>query len=247
MRLPLDDAIGAHTTTTGQIVKTPKKTKADAAHSMVKAAFGSVPVIGAGAAELMSSIITAPFEKRKMEWIESIAERVKQLEEKIEGITSETLAQNDSFVTAVLEAGHIAVRTHQEEKLEALRNAVINTALPSAPSDDLQSIFINYVADLTPWHLRVLAFFSDPTKWGETHRIKYPNWTNGAPSTVLEHTFPELRGNRDFYILLTRDLDNRGLMDADSILTTMTRHGMFSPRTKPLGGEFITFITNPFV
>ena len=226
-------------------MKKPKPTKGDTAYTMVKAAVSAVPVVGGPAAELISSIITPPFEKRKMEWIVGIAERLRQLEKKVEGLSPETLSQNDSFVTTVLEATQVAVRTHQEEKLEALRNAVTNSALPEAPTDDLQRIFLNYIADLTPWHLRVLNFFDDPKDWGEHHNIKFPSWNMGGPSTVLEHSFKELQGNRDFYDPLCQDLDSRGLLSAEGLHTTMSANGMFASRTKPIGKSFLKFIQNP--
>ena len=57
----------------------------------------------------------------------------------------------------------IALRSHQEEKLNALRNGVINTAKPMFPEDDIYLMFINWIDTFTPWHLRILNYLNDST------------------------------------------------------------------------------------
>jgi hypothetical protein len=46
------------------------------------------------------------------------------------------------------------MRTHQDAKVESLRNAVINSALPTAPDMDLRAFFLHLVDELSPTHLR---------------------------------------------------------------------------------------------
>jgi hypothetical protein len=89
----------------------------------------------------------------------------------------------------------------------------------------------------------VLKVFRDPTAWGEERGITFPNWGAGSPSAVLEVALPELAGHRDFYDQIVYDLKQRGLMSNVDIHTSMTRHGMFQPRTTTLGSEFLRFIS----
>jgi len=119
----------------------------------------------------------------------------------------------------------------------------VNAALPGAPDETMQQIFLNHVDNLTPWHLRILAFFDDPVGWGKTHHITYPNWTMGAPSLVLEQSMPELAGQRGFYDQIVSDLQQRGLLANFGLHTMMTANGMFSSRTTPLGRQFLDFIS----
>ena len=67
----------------------------------------------------------------------------------------------ENFMTTVTYATIIALRNHQAEKLETLRNAVLNTALSPIVEEDLQHIFLNYIDELTLWHLRVLKFLDN--------------------------------------------------------------------------------------
>ncbi len=75
------------------------------------------------------------------------------------------LVENEAFVSTTVQASYAAIRAHQAEKLAALRNAVLNSALPTAPNDSLQQIFIKWVDELTVEHLRFLELFRDPKGW----------------------------------------------------------------------------------
>lgn len=109
------------------------------------------------ATNTVNQIITPSLEKRRDAWIESIASKLIELDR-----TLQSLHDNDSFITAIMYASQIAIRTHQEEKLEALRNSVLNSALPTSPEDDSIHIFLNIVDILTPTHLRILKFLDSP-------------------------------------------------------------------------------------
>lgn len=208
-----------------------------------KAALSAIPVVGGPVAELFATVITPSLEKRRIEWLNSLAVELEKLKQEIEGFSYESLVNNEVFVSNIMQASQAALRSHQEEKLISLRNAVINSLKPNSPDEDQQSIFINYIDTLTPWHLRVLKFFENPRVWGEGVGIEYPNWSSGGPSAVLEHTFPELSGRRELYDQIVKDLHSRGLMNTENLHMTMTESGMFASRTTELGKKFIKFIT----
>ena len=222
-----------------------KPTKGDAVHTVIRAALSAVPVVGGPATELFSAIIAPPLARRRDDWMRQIADAVRELQDRIAELGPEKLSENESFVTTLIHASQLAVRNHQKEKLDALRNAVINAALPDAPDDDVQQMFLNFVDDLTPWHLRLLSFFKDPAAWIQERSVSCPSWSMGAPSAVVEHCFPELKGNRGFYDQLVRDLEVRGLLQSFGIHTTMTADGMFASRTTRFGDSFLKFICKP--
>jgi hypothetical protein len=223
----------------------PGRDSGDIRHSLVKAGLGSIPYVGAAASELFSMVVAPPLEKRRVDWLNSIAERLKRLENAVEGMSLDNLSDNQSFISTVMHASQVALRSHQEEKLEALRNAVLNSALPSSPNADLQLMFLNHVDTLTPSHLRILKFFENPREWGEKHGVAYPNWEMGGPANVLEHALPEFRGRREFYDQLVRDLYSRGLMTTDQLHATMTSQGMFASRLTAAGSACLAFISVP--
>ena len=124
---------------------------------------------------------------------------------------------------------------HQQEKLEALRNVAINSALPNAAADDRQMMFLGFVDTLTPWHLRALKLFDDPSGWGEQRNIEWPSWTIGGLANVLVPAYPELQDQRPLYDQVWRDLFGRWLTSTDSLHVTMSRSALFEARTSELG------------
>jgi hypothetical protein len=223
------------------ITKRPKAGATDTAHTVARAALSFLP----GATELFSNIITPPLEKRRDEWIESIARALKELEAKLDDFKIEDLSQNEVFVTTILQATQVAMRNHQQEKLEALQNAVLNSALRTAPDEDIQLMFLQFVDNFTSWHLRILKFFDDPQEWGKQHSVKFQELMAGALTNILNDAFPELGGRREFYDQVVRDLNTRGLLGIDSLHTTMTGRGLFGSRTTDLGKQFLKFIISP--
>ncbi len=179
--------------------------------------------------------------------MDMIVEGLIELQEKVEGFKMEDLSENEAFVTMVLQATQVAVRNHQEEKLEALRNAVLNSALPNAPDDDIQLIFLNLVDGLTTWHLRVLALFNSPTKWAEANEKPFPQgWSMGGVSQVIEHAYPELARQGELVDKVVRDLRTEGLADIP-LGTMMTRSGIIESRTNGFGKRFLAFISTPIL
>lgn len=203
----------------------PQPTAGDVAHAIVKGGLSGIPLGGGLAAELFGLVLAPPLTKRRDEWFESIAKRLKALE-----TTLESLGENPAFVTTALQATLIALRTHQEEKLEALRNAVVNSAIGQAPGDDLRAVFLSFVDAFTPTHLRILRFFQDR-------------------SSLNSSEFQQLRDTRGLTDLIVNELARDGLIEdprpyaargrdsAESLLTlswTLTK----------LGIQFVEFISS---
>lgn len=162
-----------------------------------------------------------------------VGEKLQELEGK--GLNLEDLRENEQFISAVMYASQLALRTHKHEKLKALRSAVTNVARGQAPEETWQHIFLNFIDSLTELHIQILRVFQSPTP--------PPSLSMGGLSNVLEHNMPELRGRDALYQQLWRDLYSRGLVNTDGLNTTMSGSGLGQKRTTGLGDAFLTFIT----
>jgi hypothetical protein len=121
------------------------------------AAVSAVPGAGGPLQILLENIFAEPLERRRVKWFKELSFIIEQIQERVDGFDLEALSSNEVFITTVMHASQIAMRNHQNEKLKALRNAVLNSGLPSPPSEDEQSIFLYLVDRLTSWHLRILS------------------------------------------------------------------------------------------
>ncbi|MPZ24310.1 MAG: hypothetical protein GEU28_12410 [Dehalococcoidia bacterium] len=227
---------------TPESLERPDRSPTDLAHAVAKAGFSAIPVVGGAAAELFQYIVGPPIERRRDKWMEDIAAVVSELQAKAEGVTPESLANDESFVTVIANASQIALRTHLEEKLSALRNAVQNSALPEAPDDSTMAVFLNLIDTLTPAHMKLLKVLDDPRGWFSRNSLQWPNVKSGGLSTIVEAALPELKGRTEFSNLLARDMDSGGLTSTSSLSGIMSAQGLEARRTTDLGRQFLLFI-----
>ena len=227
--------------------KPPKnKSKGDVAREVGRAIVSLVPAAGGPLQVAFENLFASPLERRKQAWLEQLADVLTEVQARVGDLTPEKLASNEAFVTVAMQASQVAIRNHQQAKLVALRNAVLNAALPNPPQEDEQLIFLRLIDQLTPWHLRVLALLDNPQVWMQRNQVQNPGWGMGGVSTVLEHCLPDLRGQRDIYEQIVRDLQADGLMGQGQFLNlTMTGGGMMESRTTARGKRFIAFISPP--
>jgi hypothetical protein len=209
----------------------PELTDADWALAAATALISAIPFGGHMANEFMR-LVGTPIERRRNQWMETMATIVRRLE--AESLTAESLQANDRFISAVLQASVIAQRTHLKEKLDALRNALINIALTQTADETLESIFLGYIDSFTEWHIQILRFYEAPNTRSRLTEI----------NQVLEKAFPALKGRPDIYETIWTDLYQKGLVDMQSM------HGPIDSSLKnkhatDLGKKFLKFIAYP--
>lgn len=215
----------------------PEETAGDKVYAVARAALSSVPLVGSAGAELMGLVLAPPLVKRRDEWLDSLATRLRDLEEKVQGFKVENLADNEAFVSATLQATQVALRTHEKEKLDALRNAVLNVAVGKMPDEGLRTIFLGLVEALTPVHLRLLAIVDDADE--------------NDPRLVLRAIRMESLRLRDEHGEIVAQLV-RGLRDAG-----LVKAAEIPPASRPepeipfygvitaFGRAFLTFVSSP--
>ena len=223
----------------------PTASRGDVAHTLARAGIASIPFAGNAAVEFFQLLVAPPLEKRRQEWCETIAEGLKKLESD-KRCSVDELKSNPVFIDTVLQATQAAVRTSQQEKREALRNAVLNAALPYAPDASRQQIFINWVDRLTVDHLRMLTLLTDPQAWFKVNNRKPPTYSiSSSLWQLLTDAYPEFKSERSLCDKLAKDLHNEGLLGIDGLHTMMTGSGAFAQRASELGTQFIRFISEP--
>ena len=201
-------------------------------------------------AALFKNVLAPVVEARREDWFTDLASRVKRLEE-TRGITLEDLRNDPAFADAVIQASRAADATSSAEKRDALRNAVLNTALGKGPlTADTRHVMLRCVDELTPTHFQILKLIRDhgvqesPTEF---------NASQGAQplSYFVSRCVPELegRGDRPIADLFCLDLINRGLVShssggvgpgANFLTVPIALHNLTD-----LGQQLLDFIATP--
>ena len=209
----------------------PSPSSRDQGYAVIRAAISAIPVAGGPVVELLGVLVTPEIEKRRNDWMSTVSEKLLALE-KERKIDLATLASKPEFIDAVLVASRIALRTSRAEKLEALRNAVLNSALHAESSAIIQEILFNLIDGMTPMHLQFLQHFGG-IKGSTTIS------TDGFASC-----FPELKDSALLYRTIWKDLRDRGLIESDAPIPSENLR-IITIKVSELGLSLMRFITAP--
>ena len=204
---------------------------ADKAHRLTRAAIASMPFGGAGV-ELFNSLVTPPLEKRRLRWMHEVTESINSLEKFASPESMRDLFSREDFLSTIVEASKIAISTHEQDKLDYLRDSLIHSASTNDFTYTRRFIFLRFIAELSAAHIRVLDV------------IARSQWSRGR-DCGLEGWIPELAGDKQWFDLLWQDLIARKLVDEKEYeLTTENNMNIFGGDSfiTILGYEFLQFI-----
>lgn len=222
----------------------PKADCGDTAHLVTKAALSFIP----GASDLFEYFVKPPLQKRSEKWQKDIAQALSDIE-KNQGIKLETLQNNELFITIVAQATAIAIRNHQIEKLDALRNAIVNSAINPNQEDNLQLIFIRFIEELTPLHLSLLTFFvshEDDLKSLTSYPSIYQLVSSSATGSLPKDQFKMLIGDLNVrgLIWISQDIDDfEDIYQASAILDESTKDDLPRIIVTNVAKDFLEFIS----
>ena len=169
-------------------------------------------------------------------WLKEFAD---DFERHCEGCRVENIVQDEAFISASIQVARIVVGTHQREKLDYLRNALLNIAIGKGVGETKQQLFLNAVEVFTPAHVKILNLIWRSLNPGwDQHSVPLPLRTY---SRAIELLVPEVKGQPAVIGAVLADLRNRGL-------TTLSNADIQFPQgslVTNLTGEFLTFILNP--
>lgn len=184
-----------------------------------------------------------PLQKRREDWLRSVGQAINSLAKKYEDFDIESLSENEQFLSTVLEATEIAMRTHREEKREALKSAVVNSASGVTLEEALHGRFMSYLESLSSTHIRVLRVLDNPKSF-EACVEKTKRMMMGGLADMIRAEIPESEVSETLLNVVVRDLNGDGLVEISSMGTTLSSTGMMESRTTAAGRAFLQFITS---
>lgn len=218
----------------------PGKDEKDISYTAGMMLLKAVPWVGGAASEYLAARIARPVDRRRAEWLNTIRDALIELQEQGK-IDVESLSDNDAFTTVVIATTMSALKTHQGEKLTALKNCVLNAAVGINIDDSVRQIFIELVDRFTPIHLKLLVLFADPL--ANIAVAKYfQNISMGGLLHVIGTAYSELKGQDALVRVIWQDLTTNGLIGNVELGLTMTGSGCTQKRTTPLGDAFLEFV-----
>jgi hypothetical protein len=211
----------------------------------VEAGLNFVPGVGGALAVAFVTAVNWSLNERREKWLAGLAEAVEDLRQRMAAADFSDLASNQKFIDAIVSATRTADQTHQEEKLEALRNAVVNSAGDDAPDADTHAVLLGLLDRLTASHLRFLTMWDDPSAWFAARQLTPPQaGMAGSRMQTVDAGLPEMRGRQDFITMLSNDLNSAGLMRA-GISGMVSPTSLMDRLTSDLGRSLVQLISQP--
>lgn len=223
-------------------LEVPEKGPADYLVGALKVTAAALPWWAAPSVELVAQLFGTPIERRRDEFLEDLAWVVRETAAKVDDLQSEKLSQNEAFVSAAQHAARIAMSTHQREKREYLRNALLNIATGKNTDELKQQIFLNAVEAFAPVHVKALDLIwggsGRKIPWDQHPSIGFQNRNYG---TALGIVVPEVKGQPSLLTAIFSDLRTRGLSTLGGPEQVFPQGGVITN----LGIEFLNFILSP--
>ena len=219
----------------------PQPSDSDIAHAAVRAVVSAVPLLGGPINQVLSLVLGPPVARRRDEWLKELADALEQLETKFDGFKMESLENNEAFVSAALQATQIALRTHQHEKREYLRNALLKVAIGKGPDETRQQIFMNAIDAFSPAHVEVLDLLWRNFRGKNLWEVKSTPLNNRNYGAAIQIVVPELIGQVTVIEAVLSDLKNRGFSNLGGPQLSFPQGGQITN----LGIEFLNFILDP--
>lgn len=217
----------------------PERDGKDIAEGLTRAGLALIPGLGGTINELISMVLAPALERRHDEWLKDLADVVDKLEKRPEGFNVKELGHNEAFVSATIQATRIAASTHQKEKRQMLRNALLNIATGKAQDDQIQQIFLGAIETFTHSHVMVLNFL-----WKQSGMLRTTITSYGQTianfGQAIETALPDLQGKNDFVEHIMNDLRIRGFSSLSGRMSAYPQ-----PAITNLGIQFLTFVAEP--
>lgn len=204
-----------------------------------RAALGAIPIAGCAAVELFQTAISRGRAERVERWIQDVCGELERLQ-----ISIDSLSQSPGFLDAIGPAARAAVETADEEKAQALRNAVVNSTIAPDVAADRNAVLLSILVGLTPTHLRLLQLFDNPVAWFQEQSLPFPVFAPGTQRVLITRAFPDLNSDPVLLRRVAADLERQDLSRI-SLDTTMSDSGLRDSRTTFLGAALLIFITAP--
>lgn len=182
--------------------------------------------------------------RRQQKWNQRVAETIADIRSRTGETGAGEILASEHFLTVVTEATLIACRNHDEEKIKALRAAILHTALSDAPDEPIQMMFLRLIDYLTPLHLVTVAFLNDPVEWMKQHDMPDPRWPVGTSSALIQYCVVPVQGKPGIVEMIVRDLQGAGLVEQGHFLRMpMSGAGILQSHTTDCGRLFVRYIS----
>lgn len=217
-----------------------KPTKADIAFSITKALAGLLPATGM-VATLVDEFIPSEVNKRRDSLLLKLERDFEELPERVKEVLEKPF-----FISIFMQSFRSAMATEKEEKIDAYRAIILNTAIEENPDEDEIEVMVKITDSLTPLHIKLIKIFEDPPRYlaeNPEAKERFGSPSMGGIGQLIRACLPNYP--QDLVNVAIRDINNSGIGNGMDNAATMTESGMLACRITDFGKRYIKLITLP--
>lgn len=206
-------------------------------------------------ASVLFALLRNPMEERRNEWIEQIEADVYKLNQRYDNL-EKCIRDNENVLSTVIMASQLAMKTCNKEKLQALRNIIMNTIMQPDYEEYKLQMFLNMIEKFTEWHIRLLDYFSRPEELQKEHKIviKSGQFNSQPAMQVFWSLYPKMKTQKEYIKVIMENLFTDGLISVDGKFIDVIYQynppigiyneecGPLAKRTTDLGDELLKLI-----
>lgn len=214
--------------------------KVEIAGFLVEAVSGVVPFAGGAITAAVIPAMHTRHTRRMKLWLDMLAEAVERLQ-----LDMAALSTDDEFIDTLVAATNAATNTSHNEKVRALRNAVLSSAaITSRPEDELSTRFIRLIDEMSPAHLRLMAYFDGPKKWfDDLDSLHLPSVSTHRALALIAMAWDDSQNERLGWLI--EDLTTWRILGVLNPANGTTSGLLESRHLTSLGQAFMAYIREP--
>ncbi len=198
------------------------------------AATAGIPILGGPISVILDKYLPEFVEQRRGNFLN-------QLNDELEVLLKselETDTESDRFISIFIRCVKLALEEYEQEKIDAFRNIILNSSLPSKQDFDLTTLMMNWVREFSVDQIRIIkAVKENPSiaNYSEHSDLYY----------ALKDFFPEIP--KLFLITLSQDLITKNIVlyGKGKIQNEIPNESGKFWYLSEVGEAFVDYITKP--
>lgn len=131
----------------------------DKAHRIIRSALGLLPVGSGTALEFLGCLVEDPFQARRTKWLHELSDAINRHSIDIEEL-HKNIERTNAVLSTIIQSTDIALKTSDGSIHRILINFVLKTICTQEPDEELNSIYLSTLRQLTSSHLVLLKLIS---------------------------------------------------------------------------------------
>jgi len=186
----------------------PSEKKSDLIREFVEEAVSTFIPGGGFAVKIIQKISVPKMEQRQERWETEVTDAINKLYSILGESELTKRAQEEDFLSILLQAYPIMMKNHQADKINYIKNAIINSVIDNENIFDLKTSMFILIDELSIIHFYLLFFYKENLSRLNSYEHLYEGFENTYPNLI----------NKSEFIYFTKELGNKNLIEISNLI-----------------------------